>query len=121
MESNAEVNETRKIDANDIFNDFGCVNREVSGFCALNLLVWSNCKEQTLETSHSTMSENRPMVQLCAQIAADRDHVCPNFYIEMIPARIMNMLSRRNSENMVPSYRSSPLKKLFRSDYLGSP
>ena len=67
-----------EIDTNSIFNDFFVVNKKVSGFCALNLLVWSNCKEQTLETSHSTMSENRPMGQLCARIAADRDHVCPN-------------------------------------------
>ena len=102
MESNAEVNETRKIDANDIFNDFGCVNREVSGFCALNLLVWSNCKEQTLETSHSTMSENRPMVQLCAQIAADRDHVCPNFYIQMIGGRMLNIISKTNIPKFGP-------------------
>ena len=50
-----------------------------------------------------TQFENRPMGQLCAQIAADRDHVFPDFYTEMIPARILNIFSKKDSENMVPT------------------
>ena len=43
-----------------------------------------------------TMSENRPMEQLCARIAADRDHVCPHLYTQMIPAKILNTFSEQN-------------------------
>ena len=53
---------------------------ETSGKCSDDVQ-----KLPTLQTTCSKRKsdENRPMGQLCAQIAADRDHVCPNYYTQM--------------------------------------
>ena len=66
-------------------------------------------------------NENLVMGQLCGPIVADRHNVCPSLYSQKIPARILNMLRKKNFEIMVSGHRGSSLKKRPKKDYLGSP